>query len=451
MMISLLDDNDTIHSQEQILYIPTRDCRNKSNIYLLYRSRPKNIAKKYNVRVDAYKNQDLTYYVSWILPISFIFMPVNRIAVDLIIPSFTITSARNYTLFCGIHGQCRQSVNTKEVFCHCHSGWSGKYCFIPYKRNCSSHAICVGPTTCLCSLHKRGPRYFLNSTCHINPCKNEALCIPNNQQLLEDRFSCICPEGFSGELCEIADFRIDISFANNIPIPQLLTVHLITTRQNNTPLLTSFVRKIPFDQNFATYYINFLFHLLFAAIDDNYYLVLMQETPNISVVHVVKQLKTSDRCPSVQELFDIRTANYPRLRRLKYYHIPCRQRMDLACFRDNNASLMCIFNRERHATYDCQYLNGCENEGKCFRGRLCPMSVACICSECYYGTRCQFSTKGTGFSLDTILGYEIRRDISIVQQPASIKVSIAIMVIMLLASIFNGTLSIMTFQSKKNS
>ncbi|CAF3502850.1 unnamed protein product [Rotaria sp. Silwood1] len=39
----------------------------------------------------------------------------------------------------------------------------------------------------------------------------------------------------------------------------------------------------------------------------------------------------------------------------------------------------------------------CENDGQCFQDTLdCPQRSMCICSACFYGTRCQFSSNGFG-------------------------------------------------------
>jgi hypothetical protein len=73
----------------------------------------------------------------------------------------------------------------------------------------------------------------------------------------------------------------------------------------------------------------------------------------------------------------------------------------------------------------------------------------CICQDCYYGTRCQFSTKGFILSLDPILGYHIKPNVPISRQPSIVKASIAIVTLMMTFELVNGLLSIMTFRMEE--
>ena len=119
---------------------------------------------------------------------------------------------------------------------------------------------------------------------------------------------------------------------------------------------------------------------------------------------------------------------------------------------------MCLCNEERRAncfsygfntTYTCKGLGDCENDAECFSDRQnCPYSMFCVCKDCYYGSKCQFTTKGFGLSLDAILGYQIRPRLSINRQPLIVKISLAVTVIILVVGVINGILSIMTFQAK---
>lgn len=456
VVINLLeDDTQQLHTHGQILYSSTRDCTQKFNVYLLYAFQPKNFSKKYYVRVDVYNRIDLTHYYSRNLWIPFLFLPVNRIAARVVIPG---SPSQSCTLSCGSHGHCtRASNDTNELFfCRCDSGWSGVHCMIPYKCNCSSDAICVSSSTCVCPLHKQGSRCYLSSACRFNPCRNDGLCIPNNEKLFENEFTCICRDGFSGNRCEIIDSRIDISFKGDMTIPQLLLAHFITVQQESEPTNIIVVRKIPFDQEMAVLYVNLPFHLIFVEIDTDFYLVFVQEIYRPSM-HIVSQVTPSHQCPHIHELLPV-TADYPLLRRVKYYHIPCRERSNLMCFRDNSAKFMCICTRERHAncfeydfnqTHDChQNLNGCENGGKCYQGRACPTSIVCVCPQCYYGAKCQFSTRGMTLSLDIILGYQIRRGLSIALQPLSVKVGITLTIVIVLFGLISGSLSTLTFRTR---
>ncbi|CAF3392764.1 unnamed protein product [Rotaria sp. Silwood1] len=99
---------------------------------------------------------------------------------------------------------------------------------------------------------------------------------------------------------------------------------------------------------------------------------------------------------------------------------------------------------------DCQGYNRCENGGQCFQNNeTCPTKSTCICPDCYYGAKCQFSTKSFMFSLDSILGYHIKPKISFNRQPLIIKISILISTIILISGLISGLLSIVTFRRKK--
>jgi len=120
---------------------------------------------------------------------------------------------------------------------------------------------------------------------------------------------------------------------------------------------------------------------------------------------------------------------------------------------------MCLCNEDRYANCfhfnfekksNCTERTECENGGQCVQDlSICPSTTMCICAECYYGGKCQFTTKGFSLSLDVILAYQVRPHIDISRQRAAIKVSIAISSLMLFIDLICNTLSIMTFWSKK--
>lgn len=457
MIVSLYDDDGEIHSQEQFLYTSTLDCSRKRHIYLLYQFRPKNNSKNYYIRVDSYNKLDLSYYASWILPIKFVFLPVNRISTLLNIPISATVSDSNYCpLHCGNHGKCSRAVNTDTFFCRCHADWSGPNCSTPYSCRCSSYSVCLSPFICMCPLQKQGPRCYLNSTCYTNPCKNGGLCTPRIEQLSGSQYMCLCLDGFFGDLCEQIASRIDITFEISMTIPQFLLTHFITVRERANPLQTTIARKIPPDQDYLNIFIDIPFHLTFVEMSKDYHLIIMQENYTFAS-QILIQLRQSSRCPHVRELYDNQTANYPLLRRVKYYHVLCRKHVYMPCFRDDEAELICICTPERHAnclkynfkkTYECNILHACENGAKCYQDRPCPTSRVCVCRECYYGSNCQFTTEGFGLSLDAILGYQIRRNTLIQHQSISVKISIGLTTVMLFAGLLSGTFSIMTFKNQ---
>jgi hypothetical protein len=148
---------------------------------------------------------------------------------------------------------------------------------------------------------------------------------------------------------------------------------------------------------------------------------------------------------------------YEYMRRVKYYPVLCRQHLQLMCFYDEYN--MCICDSDRfsncfkfnHTTNrDCQNDNLCQNGGQCFQNNdTCPTAFICSCEDCYYGNQCQFSTKGYMLSLDPILGYHIKPNVTINRQPFIVKLSIGISTTMLIVGLIIGSLSVATFRLKK--
>lgn len=204
-----------------------------------------------------------------------------------------------------------------------------------------------------------------------------------------------------------------------------------------------------------TVYTSVMFNMIFVQKVDDFYLAFL-EVNDSRYDRIALQMKSFDHCLSTKQLFDEEKLTWNLLRRVKWYHTLCQKRTQLTCFHDKEA-YMCLCNVDRHANcfpFDfrkspiCSGQTICENEGHCLQDRpTCPVSTMCICTECFYGSQCQFTTKGFSLSLDVILGYQIHPQVPITHQPASVKVSIAIATLMLLIGVFNSLLSGMTFRS----
>ncbi|CAF3226794.1 unnamed protein product, partial [Rotaria sp. Silwood2] len=101
--------------------------------------------------------------------------------------------------------------------------------------------------------------------------------------------------------------------------------------------------------------------------------------------------------------------------------------------------------------YDCQGYNYCQNNGKCFQDNsTCPTTSICMCEKCYYGNKCQFSTKGFSLSLDVIFGYHIKPFVALFKQLKVVKLYTALTIIMFILGFINGSLSILIFQTKSS-
>ena len=460
LVVTLMDQLDYIYSYDRFTYVTTHQCRRKFNIYLLYRSRPKDSARNYTIRIDAYKRFDLSYYASWRLSVRFLFLPVQRITARLIIPEKSISTENSCPLECDPHSDCLRYVNVDEYFCRCHSGWSGVSCSIRLNDlSCSSDSLNLGQVAnhpiCLCPIRKNGPRCLLPSTCTRNPCINGGVCIPDDDRTAIDNFTCICQQGFSGDRCQFKSVSFFISFEGT-SIPQMVSSIFVSVPEEANPYWLIMTKKIPFDRDSIAFDVSVAFNMLFIEANDQYYLAFLQANRG-KVVDASLKAKSFDHCPSVKDLFDHRTMQYSLVKRAKHYHRLCLKNPQLKCLHDREG-FICLcgqdgyancFNFNGNQTSECGDQFTCENNGRCFQDdSLCPRLLLCICPKCFFGGRCQFTTKVFSLSLEIILGYQIQNNLPMAQQPRVVKVSAALSMIVFGIGLINALCSIMTFQSK---
>ncbi|CAF4480942.1 unnamed protein product [Didymodactylos carnosus] len=212
-----------------------------------------------------------------------------------------------------------------------------------------------------------------------------------------------------------------------------------------------------FDQNTITLFVTQPFHILFVELSNqNYYLTVLRER-FIESEHIKAKVQSNRRCLLVHNLLNTTFLSYSRLHRIKYYPLLCRQYKQLMCFYDEMYMCICDLDRfsncllfNHSTTYDCQGDSDCKNDAQCFQDNAtCPSVTICVCRECYYGTKCQFSTIGFVLSLDYILGYHIKPNVSFDRQPSIVKMGAVITTLMFIFGLINGLLSILTFRMKK--
>jgi hypothetical protein len=458
----IIDENGQISpSNDQITYMPTRDCNTKFNIYLLYPNRPKSLSNNYSIRISLYEKTQLNYWSSWFISIPFQFLPVNRIVTQLIIPEKE-DNEQCTLLSCGEHGKCRHYINNKSLyFCQCDQGYSGSQCQIKHECNCSNDSFCFNSSICICPLHKFGLHCHLkHSICESsnNPCQNKGICIPTDDRIGLKDFICFCRDDYSGSRCENKNNQIDLQFNEIILFnTSLLLLHFITAFKNAEHERITQLKKIPFDDKNLTIYVTQSFNILLIQIPNrDYYLAVLREI-FLPSEHIYTKISLKQRCLSIDELNNT-IGEYEYLQRVKSYPLLCRKYSELKCFYDQD--LMCICDVDRFSNCfsfnqtinnDCQGFNYCQNDGQCFHNNeTCPTKFSCICQDCYYGSQCQFSTKGFIISLDSILAYHIKPNLSINEQPLIIKISIGIMTIIFILGFVNGLLSFITFRRKKS-
>ncbi|CAF4897202.1 unnamed protein product [Rotaria sp. Silwood1] len=453
-IIMLMDENANIHSSEQIDYISIRNCQKKYNFYLLYSTRPKNFNHTYYVRIDAYDRLKMIYYVSMYYPIPYSFLPVHRLSLRLDIPIREVITISNTCPLKCFHGKCRYFLNSDKYFCQCLNGYSGMLCTVNNSCDCSSDSICLGAvknrSICICPHDKFGPRCYLKSTvCISNPCLNHGRCIAGDEKFPETEYYCLCPEGFVETIPIPQSILIHLFYVSSIPRPST-QVHLAD------PIRTTLISKIKSYENSTFIYYAEEFHLMFVEFNEHRYLTFLQQNYTPATIISIT-IVPENHCPSIKELFDDHVQALPRWHRAKYYHVPCQKHSNLVCFYDNDY-FMCLCDIDRHANcfkfdykQDYNYLgsNYCENDGKFYQDNdTCPTSSSCFCKECYYGSRCQFTTMGFGLSLDDILGYSIWPNFPFSKQPIIVKLCTSGTILMFTIGIINAILSTVTFQTK---
>ncbi|UJR06644.1 hypothetical protein I4U23_010928, partial [Adineta vaga] len=461
LIIILIDEQGKIApNYEQIIYIPSRHCTSKYNIYLIYPHRPKYSSTNYSIHIDLFDKITLEYWTSWYIPIPFQFLPVNRISTVLIIPK---TPQNNPCSFpCGEHGRCMEYTNRKSsYFCQCDEGYSGSFCNITHECQCSNDSLCLAPSICVCPLNKFGSRCYLERTLcqpRNNPCQHDGICIPTDDRIDLYSFICFCKEGYFGERCQFKSNQIDIHIDETIlAISSSFFIHYITAHERLAQHeRTTILKKVAFNQNSITIYVPQSFNILFVEIPKNdYYLSIIREK-FIPLEHIHAQVLSKQRCIFVLHLVNDTIRHYEYLRRLKYYPLLCRQHLQLMCFYDEYNMCICdsdrfsnCFESDHTLKHDCHEKDLCQHGGQCFLdNEICPTTFICNCDDCYYGTRCELSTKGFIFLLDPILGYHIKPNVSLNQQPFIVKLSIVIITIMLLLGLSSGSLCVIIFHMK---
>jgi hypothetical protein len=461
LFITLIDNERNIQSYDHIEYLPIRDCDTKFNVYLLYSTRPKNTSKNYSVQIDAFDQLRFQYRTSWIFPLQFSFLPVHRLSILLTIPNNLIIESIQKCQSSCLHGQCVNYINNPNAsFCRCFPNWSGTQCNIKYTCNCASDSLCISNSIYLCSLNHYGSRcHLIRSSCHSKYCFNSGRCVSNDERgrsVYLNEPMCICPIEYSGNRCEHQQSRIDVSFDKKLIIPSSLFIHLITIKTNANPIRTSTMKKISFDQNSVLFLTSTIFNIALVEFSKDYYLIILREQ-SISSIDISTQIVPSYRCLSIDELFNKTIVDQHLLKRIKLYHLPCRERLELICFYDSEYLCFCDNYRrvnclkfDHNKTYDCRGYNLCENDGQCFEDDpKCPTLSICVCPPCYYGSRCQFSTKGSTLSLDIILGYRIQSNVKIHQQPSIVKFAIILTTIIFIVGWISNIFSYLTFRTKE--
>ncbi|CAF0752094.1 unnamed protein product [Adineta steineri] len=456
MLIENDNNQQEIHSYHQFTYEHLAYCGKIVNIYLLYSKRGKDNSKNYSIRIDVFNKDSLTYLTSWHLTIPFVFLPVNRISTFLTIPISRTFDPKNCTLRC-YNGTCMKYHNEERFFCQCHSGWSGAQCHIPIDCSmCASNSICIGSirnrSICVCPQNRFGSLCGLKLMCPVGFCKNNGRCVVLDERMIDGSYVCLCSEQFQGSRCQYINYRIEISLIN-IDIPSYLLVYIYNQISFEQSIPTSIIlKKMTMFQNHVILYIQRMFKMVFVKIDNRYYLAVLQKFERSNITTLISP---AQRCASVDEVLNTQFISLPRIQRLKSYHIPCQRDFKLQCFVDE--FYMCLCTEEHHSncfpldhqlSFVCEVDVYCENGGTCLQDRPICGDILCICTDCFFGDRCQFYANGIGLTLDDLLRYAIRSNNALNNQSLVIKLSATLVMIIFLIGTLNGLFSYLVFHDR---
>ncbi|CAF1622897.1 unnamed protein product [Adineta ricciae] len=460
IVVLINQHNEIIGNHERILFAPIQHCGTKFHLYLLYPHRPKSPSTNYSIRIDLFDKVTLEHWTSWHLPIPFQFLPVNRIAAQLFIPKQPLTN-KYCPLPCGTHGRCVQYANTESsYFCQCHRHYSGPFCNISQTCHCSNSSVCVSSKICVCPLHRFGRRCYLErSLCSStnSPCQNGGLCIPVDDRIDLHGYSCHCKEQYFGRNCELLSSRINLHLHEVIAqTSSFVSAHFITMHEQTEHERRTVSKRIPVDTNTVVFYTNREFHLVFLQLQNQtYYLAIVREQ-FIPLENIDNHITSKQLCPHVRPFLNITFLEYNFDDDRKYYPFVCRQHRHLMCFQDDTSLCVCDLDRFANCftfnhTVDnsCRGHNDCENHGQCFQNNYtCPTVSICVCQDCFCGGKCQISTQGNLLSLDPIISYYIKPNLSFSSQPLVIKVTTVITLTVFLLGLIDVILSILTFHMK---
>ena len=452
-------DQDDIHSFHQFNYVVETTCGKTFKFFLLYSTRPKNISKNYFIKIDVYDQSTLTHLASWRYPIPFIFLPVNPMVMVLQVPAKPVSSTSSRCRLKCEHGRCMQYLNNDEFYCQCEQGWSGERCHQPMQcDDCGRGSICVGSfenrSICMCPINRFGRRCLLAYTCTEDfQCQNGGQCVIVDPSRSAEGYGCLCPIEYHGIVCHIEKSILQLSF-ENIDVTQNLLIHSFETASSDSLQIESaslqvHSQKLRMFEKSVILYFEGILQIVFIQFGMKYYLAVLgdtQEVMNISTTITAKQ-----ECPHFNRLAVSTLRSAPEIRRVKYYHHICRSHSDIMCFVDDN--YFCLCTNERHANclrmnqnFRCPQDVHCLNGAQCLQAHpVCPSMTFCVCTDCFFGDRCQFYAKGIGLTLDDLLRYELRPITNLSKQKLSVKICATVAVTILVVGLINSILALMTF------
>ena len=471
-----LIDIDTLNIlvEEEILHFPRVHASYK-HIFSLASIRAQNSFVRIDV-YEVYTERVIGYRASWKFRLPFSFLPVRRLVhqIDLSSDENFFYESRLNCHSC-FHGRCLSYQNSDDVFCHCENGWTGTNC--NQSLLCASGSLSLNSYRCLCPMSRDGDRCFIPYK-PVCQCRNGATCIPLKART--DQSACLCLNNYFGQYCERQHASLTVTVLDkNLPkiLPLVLFHFLYLSADAVAETENMFLfEHLSTHRSLVIYHTNYerlptmvLGKVYYSAsIDDfTYYIVLYipasRYLAETAPRHGLTHLETSQKCLHVREMEifkkPVNIFVYPYIKRIKFYLRGCFDNIT-RCFHDEVYLCFCSVQRDQtgscfihnHTREICQKSSYCLNGGLCIENRRNGIvEFACICPSChYYGTLCQFSLGKQGLSLDALVGLEMRTGKSFSEQSLLIKLSLAILVVMIVFGLVGNALCIITLARKKS-
>ena len=267
-------------------------------------------------------------------------------------------------------------------------------------------------------------------------------------------YQCLCSEKFTGRFCDYRLNKITVSF-RDIKVFSYVMIYVPANDESGFPqavfLSNVFAENWHIFQTSASFYIDQPFSIMMVLADENYFMAVLDGNSDEEPKSIT--ISPEQRCPLFKEIAHSTLINIPQVQRVKYFHQLCQLYPRLKCFVDDAYFCQCTSEHDANClqsrrSLECQDNIYCFNDGQCIQNQLnCPYATFCICSDCFFGDRCQYHAKGMGLTLDDMLRYELRPATNFDQQPLAIKISAALTLTMFVTGIINSIFSLMTFHS----
>ncbi|CAF4025453.1 unnamed protein product [Rotaria sp. Silwood2] len=423
----------------------------------------------YSIRFEAYeltRNLTVELLNVWQYPIYFDYLPAFRFAKVLRLNQTNDSCVD--TNRCGKNGFCHRLTNSNETYyCACKSGYYGVFCEYFDDRCssfCSALSICKPQNfnkqaLCICPLNHFG------STCHLKynpcdelPCLNNGTCLTVHNYINIFEYKCLCPRKYYGKNCELEKFAVRIQF--NITMTTKLSniraalIHYYDLTPKIFDLIIKeqqLFNKIPqistFDHDQTLSPLLSIIRLYKEEYDPFMYLLYIRE--NEKIINITIDLSKENYCPHTRLLFELSKSEFNLSISVSKYHQLCQSR-SILCFHDDNYFCICQANFYRAACfrYDstadrCAH---CLLQGRCVQGQLKSVSdFLCVCSRCYYGHLCQYSTEVFSFTVDSLIAHDIISS----RKKISISIYVLISSLAFLLGFVNNICSFLTFKQPK--